>query len=292
MKHILFVAGIFAFSFYANAQCPSSIASLGVGNGLQVCWFSGEAPGLLDSIVYDNIDYAGNFVNGGSGDCWRTSDAATLDVYGNHQVEFLLAGSKIICDLFDGLVDPIPSNLSVKYNYWKLKKENGKVLVLWGTSEEENNDYFSIERSTDGINFNQIGILYGKETGNTYLYSDSESSFLSGVMYYRLKQVDFDGHESFSSIKVIELEPEVHGNLNIYPNPVTDILNVKADVDNASDIRISIYNVWGQTVIEVLKTSDFNHHTMSLNTHNLISGYYIIELHSSDFTTQQKFFKN
>lgn len=93
---------------------------------------------------------------------------------------------------------PLPIEL-LSFNGEKLAcNEN---IIRWSTATETNNDHFEIERSTDGINYNLIGTVNG--AGNSthtisYLFLDLNP--LASVNYYRLKQIDFNGDNSTSSI--------------------------------------------------------------------------------------------
>ena len=62
MRHIIIYIAVFFLTLGSttlNAQCPASIASLGNGNGLQICWPRNEAPATLTQIVYDGVTYTG-----------------------------------------------------------------------------------------------------------------------------------------------------------------------------------------------------------------------------------------
>jgi len=94
---------------------------------------------------------------------------------------------------------------------------NKKVDLYWQTANEINNDYFTIERSTDGYEFTPIITTNGAGNSTTILnYSDIDYNPLKGVSYYRLKQTDFDGENSYSKTIVINNIPK---NFKIYPNP-------------------------------------------------------------------------
>jgi hypothetical protein len=83
------------------------------------------------------------------------------------------------------------------------------IATHWKTSAEINNDYFTVERSQDGVNFTPIGRVEG--AGNSsielnYMYLDKTYEF--GINYYRLKQTDFDGKNSYSEIVTVDVEQE------------------------------------------------------------------------------------
>jgi len=96
------------------------------------------------------------------------------------------------------LLTPLPVELS-KFTAQKIK--NG-ALLSWTTNSEINNSHFEIEFSYDGVNWNTIGIVQGAGNSfeiNTYQFTHNEIG--SGIHYYRLKQIDFDGTASYSNVK-------------------------------------------------------------------------------------------
>ena len=126
---------LFFFSNSLFAQCPASAVSLGQGNGLQLCWPRNEAPAVLDSIIYDGVTYAGRFVNGGQGDCWRTTDPATLGVNGNHVLQVIIGGLPVeVCFVEDGNVS---NALPITLAYFGATLNDDAVLIEWQTMEEE-----------------------------------------------------------------------------------------------------------------------------------------------------------
>ncbi len=120
------------------------------------------------------------------------------------------------------------------------------VETEWVTSLEINNDYFVVERSEDGINFNEVGRLAG--AGNytgTLDYRFTDVKPFHGLSYYRLKQVDFDGDFDYSQIVAVTLGSQT--SYQLYPNPSNSEVNVA--VSNPSDeIKLSVYDLNGREV--------------------------------------------
>src|SRR4051812_27862818 len=91
---------------------------------------------------------------------------------------------------------------------FKAEKASENVILNWSTASEKNNDYFVVERSTDGIHFEPIGTVKGNGTSNQInYYTFEDHSFNSGILYYRLKQVDLDNKYEYSKIKAVNVEP-------------------------------------------------------------------------------------
>ncbi|MBS1599196.1 MAG: T9SS type A sorting domain-containing protein [Bacteroidetes bacterium] len=130
------------------------------------------------------------------------------------------------------------SLLPVSINDFTAEYISNHVELVWSTSEEINFDHFSIERSTDGANWQSIGIVYSKysSTGNTYDFSDG--AYLDNTAYYRLQIVDKDGRTSYT--KIISIDAGTTASLvSIYPNPVTNLtFNIKLSSADATVVNV------------------------------------------------------
>jgi hypothetical protein len=118
--------------------------------------------------------------------------------------------------------------LAVTLDYFEGVYQDGRNKLRWKTFTEINNDYFEVLRTTDGINYQSIGIVDG--AGNSYVginYSLEDDHFeRNTINYYRLKTVDFDGVVEYSdiiSINNFENElPKLIGSYNLLGQPVTE----------------------------------------------------------------------
>ena len=105
---------------------------------------------------------------------------------------------------------------------------NRKVDLTWQTASEHNNDFFTVERSADGFNFEPILFKDGAGNSTTLLsYSDKDLQPLEGVSYYRLKQTDFDGAFDYSDIRVVSTSTDAQ--VLIYPNPSSGNVNIRSN---------------------------------------------------------------
>lgn len=104
----------------------------------------------------------------------------------------------------------------------------GGVMLTWKTATELNNDYFTIERSSNGIDYEDIATVKGSGTTKEIMsYEFTDTSPLNGRSYYRLTQTDFDG--KFETFKPVAVEVELSQEplLSVFPNPITgNIINV------------------------------------------------------------------
>ena len=111
-----------------------------------------------------------------------------------------------------------PSPLPVTIVSFKAKVSGNKVSCEWETASEINNDYFTVERSADGIQFASIGSVKGAGNSTTPKYYQFTDEFpLSGNSYYRLRQKDFDGTYTYSEAEHIIIETKI--NYVFFPNP-------------------------------------------------------------------------
>ena len=100
------------------------------------------------------------------------------------------------------------------------------VQLDWTTATEHDNDLFVIERSMDGDAFVAVGTLDGAGTTQQETrYQFLDRSPLHGINYYRLKQVDLDGHAEYSEVRPVFFRAE-EGPLMMVPNPGTDMVRV------------------------------------------------------------------
>lgn len=125
--------------------------------------------------------------------------------------------------------------------------KNQLVDLNWTTLSEINNDYFSIEKSKDATNWDVLSTINGAGNSNLEIdyYTIDENPY-PGINYYRLKQTDFDGVHSYSSIQKIEIKPDVLNDLHVYPNPSRDIITIYSDKLNLEGLVV--YNSLGQKV--------------------------------------------
>jgi len=109
---------------------------------------------------------------------------------------------------------------------------SGNVFISWETVSELNNDYFVVERSVDGIHFRSIGVVKGKGNSKSLLkYNLIDNQPVSGMSYYRLTQVDYDGSSMVvSNVAIINNTSKEEFNLQVYPNPSTGYLFVNVSM--------------------------------------------------------------
>ena len=126
--------------------------------------------------------------------------------------------------------------------------DGDQVRLTWTTATEINNDYFTIERSSDGINFEPILLHEGAGNSQTVIdYERFDVRPMLGENYYRLKQTDFDGKSETFETKLVIFEGEASG-INIYPNPASDELYAEFTNLKAGDYQVALISPNGQVL--------------------------------------------
>ncbi len=168
------------------------------------------------------------------------------------------------------LVEFTGEKISTNVNYLK-----------WATATEFNSDYFDIERRDEFSN-DFVAIDKVEAAGNSnelikYSYTDNDAP--SGAAYYRLKQVDKDGKYKYSSTIVIGDVGELADINTVYPNPASDMLNVKLNSDGG-EIKISLVAMSGQEIILEENASYYGFNEVSYNVSDVPSGVYYLKVSS------------
>jgi len=172
--------------------------------------------------------------------------------------------------------------LPVELSEFTATKMNTESLLKWNTASEINNAQFDIERSKDGIHFEKIGEVAGAGNSITELeYEFVDTKPFTGVNYYRLNQIDFDGRSTVSPIRQLEFDAEAV-EISIYPNPVVDYVNVETTEQGAS---LQVYDMHGKLLLE----NDLDA-SSRVNTQDLLSGAYIFRVTNAngEFIKTQK----
>ena len=138
------------------------------------------------------------------------------------------------------------SNVPISLLNFEIKKNYRNVIIDWTTGQEVNNKHFEILHSKDGNLFSVIGLVAGKGTYNgqsDYRYQVSDLS--EGLHYFRLKQVDFDGHSESFEIKTVQIGAE--RNVSVFPTTSSNNIWLN-EVEQGTNVII--YNLNGVKISE------------------------------------------
>jgi hypothetical protein len=181
-------------------------------------------------------------------------------------------------------------------SFTAILNNNSKVDLKWSTATETNLSHFVIERSTDGTNFSDAGMVfaYGNTTSKSdYAFTDNISNIQSVIVYYRLHSVDVDGKNQYSQTRVIRIGKQADNNITIltYPNPVSNELRITIPANwQNKKVTYELFNGNGQTS---KKTETANSsQTETINMSNMAPGIYIVKVNCEGQTAQQKIIKH
>jgi hypothetical protein len=153
---------------------------------------------------------------------------------------------------------------------------NTVVDLEWKTKSETNNDFFTIERSMNGSNWEKIGTIYGNGTTSAeHSYSFTDENAPEGIVYYSLKQTDFDGKSV--NTKIISIDDSQKSSITtvvVYPNPTTSFVSLK------SDEKVTVTGILSNNSTQVTNSIYQNGNT--LDVQNLEEGMYYIVYNSAD----------
>ena len=166
--------------------------------------------------------------------------------------------------------------------------KNKSIGLEWETTNENNTDYFDVERSSNDFNFTPIGTLKAGNAPGILQYNFTDYIPGNSINYYRLKQFDIDGKFTYS--KVIHFQNPASLALSVSPNPVKNKINLDVSgFQNNQDINYYIFSASGNLV----KTGHLNsaNSRATVDVSNLIGGIYIIKAVSKDVTVSKEFLK-
>ena len=163
-------------------------------------------------------------------------------------------------------------------------------LLRWVTASEFNNDFFTLEHSVDGINYEVIATVEGAGTSTTAnTYSELYKDAAAGTNYYRLSATDFDGSvNTYAPITLVRGETGL-GFVNLFPVPATSALNVSFTAVKDAPVKMEIYNIAGKliNILDVDATQGVNQAT--INVSNYAAGTYFMSINDGEAVTTTRF---
>lgn len=184
----------------------------------------------------------------------------------------------------DIVTTPLPVEL-ISFSASVLKTR--KVKLEWLTATEINNDHFTLERSKNGIDWEYLAEIDGAGNSNKELsYSHIDDNPFASVIYYRLKQTDFDGTIEYSDVVRVELNQLESTELNIYPNPSKAIITINEE--GVEFEEISIFDMFGKEVTSRIRLIVRKESSLTLDLSSLSKGMYFLKTG----TTANRIYKN
>lgn len=204
-----------------------------------------------------------------------------VDLYGN------VAYDMMTLDLINNggpnyIYLPLPSaepcyyTLPVELLRFDLFAENNLVYLDWETASEINSDFFEVQRSADGHEWEYLGKVDAKgQTSVTTNYSFTDDNPLNGRSYYQLRMVDEDGSYDFSPVRSLWQSSTAF--VNITPNPANDQAQIAVYSEGHSAMQILITDMRGTAIYQSEETIDNGFQTIALDVSSWVEGLYILE---------------
>jgi len=179
---------------------------------------------------------------------------------------------------------PLPLSLTS----FTASKSNNSIELNWKTANEQNTAAFVIERSTDGRNFTNLGTVQSSgNSSSTKNYSFTDQNPLTGTSFYRLKMVDKDGSFTYSKVIAVSMSAITKA-LQVFPNPVRDILHVQTT--GIEIITLQIVDAAGK-ITKQEKIQLNGNTSFSVEVQSLPKGKYYLVLQRKDGKEVEGFVK-
>ena len=148
------------------------------------------------------------------------------------------------------LVRNLSQTVPVEFYGFNAGQQDGYVILRWSTASESNNPGFDIEKSFDQNTFTKIGFVQGLgTTSSTTEYEFIDEGSPDGRLYYRIKQIDYDGTASYSPVLEIMLSNSLKYIVSQnYPNPFNAETTIPYDIPRDSKVELTVFNVLGNKV--------------------------------------------
>lgn len=211
-------------------------------------WGAAWTPADVNSSAF-GLAFSWNRTGGGSGSAFAQIDLITIKVY---------------------YTQPLPVEL-IAFNTECL---NGNVIIRWSTATQNNNDYFTLEKSSNGIDFRVFDSIDGD--GNSLIqnnYSLKDDEPFEQLTYYRLKQTDFSGNYTYSQVIALECSL-ANFDVTIHPNPFNSQTVISFDKEQINT-SIKITNSFGQEIKSIFIA---NSKQIAIEKGNIGPGIYFVQI--------------
>lgn len=237
----------------ASSSCIAITGNINVGTTSIVAGFGGiSALGNINNAVASNWDPNVLWCALGTGTGLPTASACGANA--------CLSALPVTLQSYDGVL-----------------RGDGSVELEWVTTEELNNDFFTIEKSTDGETFSDFTTVQSADgfstSRNTYTVTDPFPS--QGQNWYRLRQTDLDGTTKILGTVSIQSNEDIAQEMQMFPNPSNGVVKLSFAGMDGKDIDVRIFDYSGRTVFSSTIASETGFGQQTLDLTSLPSGGYM-----------------
>ncbi len=229
---------------------------------------SGKEQGFAITLDVNNNVYITGLTNSSTG---IVTPGAYLTSY-----NAMLTYAVFVAKFGNTTVTPLPITLtSFTATYIE---QNNTVLTNWEVASQLNNAEFVVEKTTDGINYEEVASVPGAGTTPfSKSYSALDLHPVPGVSYYRLKQIDVDGNSAVFDPVAVFIGNNQNPSINVYPNPIRGDATLIYISTDENPLTIDIIDITGRTVDSfTMNTIETGENNLLLNTSRLSRGLYFI----------------
>jgi hypothetical protein len=167
-----------------------------------------------------------------------------------------------------------------------------KVKLNWQTATELNNQGFEVQRKLASSDWITIGFKQGQGTTTeltTYFYEDEISEINSNKLYYRLKQIDFDGTFTYSEEVEVFTQPLNFSISQNYPNPFNPNTIIKYEIPKTTNVKIDVFDMLGRIIDNIVnEEKSAGRYELEFDGSSLSSGVYYYRMQAGDFVSIRK----
>ncbi|MBK9228613.1 MAG: T9SS type A sorting domain-containing protein [Ignavibacteria bacterium] len=257
-------------------------------------------------INYSAVEYYQNTVSGGTWSLINITANAHFSIQNDHfvavsggpvggttRLHYLIYDSleyrwKIICSRLIYVDDPLPVELfSLTYTAY-----SSSVRLEWTTSIESNNSGFEVQRSREDQSWTAIGFVNGAgNSTNPIGYTFEDKQLSSGIYYYRLKQIDFNGNfEYFELPDAVTIGiPDKFSLAQNYPNPFNPVTTIAYGIPVSGNVKLKVFDMSGREIISIVSDfKDAGYYVAKFDASSLASGTYIYRIECGNFVSAMK----
>ncbi len=175
--------------------------------------------------------------------------------------------------------------LPITLSTFEAESKTDHVAVNWTTLSEQDNDFFEVQRSVDGLNYEMVEVVESYGDHNSLIdYQVMDRDPEIGISYYRLKQTDLDGKSTYSDAISVEHWEIVPLQVSVYPNPVSSNEALQIDLEYAdvgSDMNITLVDMMGKEIYSqsLANGKECCHRKLTLD--DLVAGLYYLKVSNS-----------
>jgi len=249
--------------------------------GLASNWAVNNATASITSYTWNfgaNANQSISSLTAPTGIMWSSTGAGNVSVALSNGTCTVATISKNVF-IINGL-------LAVQFTSFTGSAKNNYNQLNWSTGNEENNKYFIVERSFNGVAFDSIGLVLPASNGALHNYSFTDASFNTGNNYYRLRQTDMNGAWKNSATIVIKNNTTQKVPVQLFPNPAVSSIHLQLNSNTTTIASVQVLNASGAILINKKQSLPAGNNLYTIDINSLDAGMYFIKITSETGSIQ------